>query len=441
MRIFAAILVAAFAIPAQASFHLWYVNEAFSNADGSVQYIELMAAASGQQFVAGHTIRVTQGGTTHSYTLPSNLPGDTAEGSGDPTYGGYYGGGTTYKTMLIATQGFAALNVVTPDYVVPNGFLFVDGGTINWGEGSDTWTYPGLPTDGRARYRDGTLASNSPQNFAGTIGSVSLAASVPSYQGLWINANESGWGINFTQQGTTLFATWFTYDTDGSGMWLVMSDGAQTAPGKFSGQLLRTTGPGFDAQPFTAISTSNYTPVGTLSVTFADTNTASITYTVNGVTQTKSITRFVFGVSGSTCTIGGTAGATNYTDLWWHDLSESGWGVNLVHQGNIVFATWFTYQAGGTAAAPAKGMWLVMSQANQTAPGVFTGTLQRTTGPNAFSSTTPFNPSLVQRNDVGSATLTFSGPNAGTFDYTVNGVHQVKTIQRIQLATPSTVCN
>ena len=438
MRNLAALLLAALALPAQASFHLWYVNEAFSNADGSIQYIELKAAAAGQEFVRGHSIRVTQGGTTHSYTLTTDLPGDTADSTGG--YDGYYGGSTTYKSMLIGTQGFAALHGVTPDYVVPNGFLFVDGGTINWGEGSDTWTYASLPTDGRARYRDATMATNSPENFAGVIGNVALSASTPSYQGLWINGNESGWGINFTQQGTNLFATWFTYDTDGSGMWLVSSDGAQTAPGKFQGTLLRTTGPGFDSPQFTAIGASNYTPAGTFSVTFADTNNASMTYTVNGVTQTKAITRFLFAQAGSTCTVGGSAGS-NYTDLWWHDASESGWGVNLVHQGNIVFATWFTYPSGGTSAAPAKGMWLVMSQGNQTSPGVFTGQLFRTSAVNAFSNSTPFNPSAVVQTPVGTATFTFTGPNTGTFDYTVNGTHQVKTIQRLQFASPSTVCN
>lgn len=30
---------------------------------------------------------------------------------------------------------------------------------------------------------------------------------------------ESGWGVNFTHQGDTIFATWFTYD-DGTPLWL-----------------------------------------------------------------------------------------------------------------------------------------------------------------------------------------------------------------------------
>ena len=38
------------------------------------------------------------------------------------------------------------------------------------------------------------------------------------------------------------------------------------------------------------------------------------------------------------------AAATNYQDLWWvANGAESGWGVNLAHQGDNLFASWFTY--------------------------------------------------------------------------------------------------
>jgi hypothetical protein len=269
-------------------------------------------------------------------------------------------------------------------------------------------------------------------------------ATPTSYQGLWLRtpfAQESGWGINFTQQGTNLFATWFTYDTDGSGMWLVMSDGHQTSPNNFAGTLYRTTGPGFDASTFTPISQSNYTQVGTFTVSFSDANTGSMTYTVNNVTQTKPIGRFIF-VAGTNCTVGGTAGSTpNYTDLWWRkDGTEGGWGVNLVHQGDILFATWFTYQSGGTASLPAKGMWLVMSNLSKTSTGVYSGIIQRTTGPNPFDNAVAFDPSKVVQTTVGNATFTFTDANNGTFNYTVNGVTQSKPITRLSFSSPATVC-
>lgn len=449
MRILAAILlaaIAALALPANATFHLWYVNEIYSSADGTVQFIELKASAPGQQFIRGHTIRSTSGSQTNTYTFPNDLPGDSAENYGEPGYGyGGYGGMDmlAYKSFLVATQGFAALGIVAPDFVVPNGFLFPAGGTIVFAEGSDTFSHGALPADGRSFTRDRTQVTPTPLNFAGATGTLPASTEAPSYQGLWLRtpfALESGWGINFTHQGNLLFATWFTYDTDTSGMWLVMSNGVQTAPGRFQGDVFRTTGPGFNAATFTPITAANYTNVGTLTVTFSDVNTGSMTYTVNGVTQTKPIARYIYAAA-PTCTIGGTAGTTpNYGDLWWRSEAESGWGVNIVHQGDILFATWFTYEAGGNASSPAKGMWLVMSNGSRTANGVYTGELQRTTGPNAFSNTTAFDPNLVQRTTVGDATFTFTDASTGTFRYTVNGFTHTKPIQRLRLTSPPTVC-
>ena len=69
--------------------------------------------------------------------------------------------------------------------------------------------------------------------------------------------------------------------------------------------------------------------------------------------------------------------------LWWNAPagSESGWGINFAHQGNIIFATWFTY---GEDGAP---WWLAMV-AEQAAPNVYHGDLFTTTGP-PFGSNVP----------------------------------------------------
>ena len=136
---------------ARAAFHLWQVNEVFSNADGTVQFIELVALAGGQQFLAGHAITSSQGATTNSFTFPSNLPGDTAG-----------------KTFLIGTNGFAALGQVAPDYVVPNGFLFTSNGSVSFA-GVDTVSWTALPVDGTLSInRSGTTAVKSPSGFAGS---------------------------------------------------------------------------------------------------------------------------------------------------------------------------------------------------------------------------------------------------------------------------------
>jgi hypothetical protein len=155
-RICAAAMLLAVSCGAHATFHLWQINEIYSNADGSVQFIELITSFGGEQFVAGHALTSSQGATTHTLNVTTDLPGDSAN-----------------KTFLIGTQGFAALNVVTPDYVVPNGFLFTNGGTLNWGGGADIVNYASLPTDGRLSInRAGVTALNSPKNFAGVTGTI-----------------------------------------------------------------------------------------------------------------------------------------------------------------------------------------------------------------------------------------------------------------------------
>ena len=255
------------------------------------------------------------------------------------------------------------------------------------------------------------------------------------YQGLWWAApagSESGWGINFAHQGNTIFASWFTYDLTGKGLWLVMTAG-QTAPNTYSGTLYTTTGPGFNAAQFNP---NQVVPsqVGTGTLTFRDANDATFAYTVEGVSQVKNIEREVFGKLPICATATGPlTAATNYTDLWWASPpgSESGWGINLTHEGTTIFATWFTYGTDGTP------MWLVVTAGN-TGPGVYSGTLYQTTGP-AFDAV-PFNPANVVPAAVGTATFTFADGNDATFAYTVNDISQQKAITREVFQAPGTVC-
>ena len=430
-----------FALPSHATFHLWRTDQIYSNADGTVQYIVVVALSSSQEFVSGHTIAVSQGGVTHTFTFPRDLPSDSAMGTG---CGGVYGcTGSTFKSALIATQGFANLNLVTPDFIIPDGFLFVNGGgSINWGGGFDIFNYTSIPLDGtNALFRAGNVAFNAPQNFAGQTGSIQASTTPFNVQGLWWRSpagSESGWGVNITHQANTLFATWFTYDTDGSGMWLVLANGAQSTsnPNSYSGDLFRTTGPAFSAATFDP-NQVHATKVGTASFTFTDKNTGAFAYTVNGTSQSKPIVREVFGSAVPTCVESGTPSTSNYQDLWWRSPagSESGWGINITQQGAVIFATWFTYDTTG------KGLWIVMSQGIQgtgSAANSWTGDLFTTTGP-AFSSAT-FDPNAVHATKVGTGTFTFSDASSGTFSYTVNGTAGSKPIIRESFATPGSVC-
>ena len=263
---------------------------------------------------------------------------------------------------------------------------------------------------------------------------------LPYTTALWLHPNEAGWGLNVIQQGSIAFATLFTYDASRQPLWLLMSGGQLQADGvTFTGDLYRTTGPGFNSAPFTPIGPANYSRVGTMSMTLTHANSAQLRYSVNGVEVQKSIQRFVFGARAANClpTSDSRVASTNYTDLWWK-ADESGWGLNITHQDNTLFGTLFTYAAGGGSSNP--GMWLVMSNGSRQADGSYSGELRRTTGP-AFNAV-PFIPiTAADQTVVGTMRLRFSDGNNGTLEYSVNGTNVTKPITRIPFALPVAACN
>jgi hypothetical protein len=256
------------------------------------------------------------------------------------------------------------------------------------------------------------------------------------FGGLWWNApagSESGWGINLAHQADTIYATWFTYDAAGKATWLALT-ASRTADATYTGTIVRARGPAFDALPFDPAAVT-LTDVGTGTLAFDDASNGRFTYAVSGApAQTKSITRQVFGPPAS-CWYGtqpDLAAASNYQDLWWNAPAgaESGWGINFTHQGDTIFATWFTYDRDGTP------LWLSLT-APKTADRVYTGTVVRTSGP-AFGA--PFDPAAVTRTSVGRATLAFADGNHATFSYDVLGSAQGKAITREVFAGTGTAC-
>lgn len=120
--------------------------------------------------------------------------------------------------------------------------------------------------------------------------------------------------------------------------------------------------------------------------------------------------------------------ATNYQDLWWVGAAENGWGINLSHQDNTLFATWFIYAANG------QPLWLVMSNAPRSgaAGNTFVGDLLQTTGTGfAVSPFVPLQASNVTK--VGTATFVFSDARTGTltYTYTLNTSPVVQVVKQI----------
>ena len=123
------------------------------------------------------------------------------------------------------------------------------------------------------------------------------------YQDLWWNAAESGWGLVLTHQGDTMFATLFTYDAAGRALWLMAPALAkQPAGGGYLGDLYRTTGPPFSAVPFTPITSANVVKVGTMQLRFADGESGTLSYSVDGAAVDKAITRDAFAAPVVACT-------------------------------------------------------------------------------------------------------------------------------------------
>jgi hypothetical protein len=142
------------AMPAQAAFHLFRIDQVYSNANGNVQYIVLREStgSNNEHFWAGQMIEtVNMAGARKQLPFPTNLPSSA----------------TASRSVLIATPGFAALGLVTPDYTIPARFVPTDGGTLIFAFGVDTMTLPPLPIDGAtAINRGGAPVPATPRNFA-----------------------------------------------------------------------------------------------------------------------------------------------------------------------------------------------------------------------------------------------------------------------------------
>lgn len=255
-----------------------------------------------------------------------------------------------------------------------------------------------------------------PVQCATNLASAPAPKSAGALSGLWWNASESGWGIDFTQRGANLFAAWYTYDGTGNPKWYVAPNCAFANPdatsGSCSSPLYEVNGPAFFGAPFNP-NLVHATQDGTLQLAFQDTNAASMTYTLPGFTRTVPIVRQVFPVAQTD------PPAIDYTDLWWN-ASESGWGIAITQQYGNMFLAWYVYDATG------RPIWYVAPACTVTGSAC-SGTLYRTTGP-AFGP--PLDPAKVQATEAGSAIVSFVDANNAVLSYVVDGVNATKVITR-----------
>lgn len=116
---------------------------------------------------------------------------------------------------------------------------------------------------------------------------------------IWWDSNESGWGLTLSQHGNNVFGVWYTYDTSGQPLFLVMPGVTFTGSASFTGALYQTTGPYFGA-PYDA-SRVTVTQVGNASIDMQSitggSRRAQFRPTVRGVSLVRNVTPQPFGNS------------------------------------------------------------------------------------------------------------------------------------------------
>lgn len=123
---------------ALAGSHTWKVNEVFSNADGTIQFIELSECC----------------GFANEINL-NNKWVETDSGGAEQINGNVTAP-TSNRKFLLATNGFAALpGAPVPDEIIADGFIDINGDTVRYGFNPPIYNYHvftfglgDLPTDG-----------------------------------------------------------------------------------------------------------------------------------------------------------------------------------------------------------------------------------------------------------------------------------------------------
>jgi acetyl esterase/lipase len=248
--------------------------------------------------------------------------------------------------------------------------------------------------------------------IAATLPSVAIAQT-PNQVGFWYKPAEPGWGVSIQQQGTKTFAVWFTFDAQSKPIWHTLD--CTFSNNVCAGDLYTGRGTPF-AQ---IIGSANLVAVksGTGSITLAGNRKMSLSYTIGGTSQTKLDLEpqdFASIADVPLCTLqaGSRTTATNYTDHWWGGSAQSGWGLQISHQGNAVFFGWYSYNDQGTAT------WNTgIGEAEVTNPNRFTGTIYQIPTGVPFSGT--FSGTLPPTVAIGTFALSFSNGETGAFTYTL----------------------
>ncbi|HST53756.1 MAG TPA: choice-of-anchor D domain-containing protein [Pyrinomonadaceae bacterium] len=230
-------------------------------------------------FASELIIQMNNGGiqpVNYSYTFTGPNPGDFVSGRINPNIGG-----PCLPNLILGTGQQCGLGI----NFVPTG------------EGLRTTTMHIVSDDPANPVIDIVLSG------VGTPGPTPTPTPAPTpivsandFTDLWGSATgEQDWNLSINHHKATtdaLVAVWHTHDVDGSDMWLELKDGHWTDGLTFTGNLHRLKGTPFSFPNDPAQFTD--TVVGTATLTFTDFANGTLSYTVNGISGSKTITRTTF---------------------------------------------------------------------------------------------------------------------------------------------------
>jgi Divergent InlB B-repeat domain/Cytochrome C oxidase, cbb3-type, subunit III len=227
----------------------------------------------------------------------------------------------------------------------------------------------------------------------------------------WAGDAENGWGMAITQHqpSNIQFNAFYVYEANGLPTWYVMPGGSWNANFTvFTGALYRPTGAKLDN--FITGNIAVGASVGTATLTFKSSSTATFAYTINGVSATKNIERQIFGPPD-------TAPVLQVGDLWWGGDTQNGWGFTFAQQNRTLFGVWYTYGATctGTNIGCAATWYVMPGGAWGTTPATantYTGAIYSTVGSPWLG--TVFDKNAVKVTPAGTVTVTFTPDVAGS---------------------------
>jgi hypothetical protein len=254
-------------------------------------------------------------------------------------------------------------------------------------------------------------------------------ASPANHSGLWWNPAEAGWGVAIEEQGSVVSAVMATYDASGQPVWFILphadkaavEEADASAPPAFNGTYYRTNGlPQLDT-----CTRCGDPPLFPEQVGLTDLGNAGFVFNADGsatfMTPTsslgaKAITPEVFASQESSSSCGGDAASSQPARYqgFWANASESGWGLYIAHQADVVFGIWLTYSANGNP------LWYSMPLARGDGNS-YSGPIVFSTGP-AFDDPL-YDASRVGAMEVGSATMSFDDANNAHLQYNLPGLY------------------